>query len=423
MNIYLDCNATHPLLPAVREGLARAMGAEANFLLNPSSIHRAGQEAKKFVAEFRQFFCEQYLGRSDPDEIIFLSGATEALNLAMRAFAADKKSSNQEFILMASAVEHSAVLDTMKDLQSQALTLPVDPEGKLIASELFLAVEKAVAADQDVLLAVQAVNNETGLSLGLEEILPELYKLYGPRESLSPAQARRWKDGEKQRQRLWILVDAAQALGKMPEAQIRSLLHFADYMAFSAHKMGGPSGCGLLWIRPKAPFRAQMTGGSQEKKRRAGTFNSLGAYGFYLALKDWQEHGKLYRERLLALRNYVFEELQKIPGLHFHGKPELCNTLNFHVEGCPEESLLLALDLEGLFVSSGSACHSGSLRASHVLQAMGYADEVAYSSLRLCLGVHNTQADAQRFVEVLTQKVGQIRRARLKAQELLPELR
>lgn len=421
MRIYLDNNATHPLLPAVRAEMATLLGpsGEEDVLMNPSSIHRAGQGAKKFVAELRATL-GAFLGRGDGDEFVFLSGATEALNLAIRAFA--KSQANPR--LMCSQVEHSAVLDTVADCDPQAAMLTVDAQGQLNESELYQKIENELAQGKNILLALQLVNNETGLSFAFDKILPELYRRFGPSQSLSLSQTKKMqRAGTLREQRLWILVDAAQALGKMPEEKIRRVLHYADYMAFSGHKLGAPAGFGALWLRPGAPFKSQMTGGTQEKKRRAGTFNSLGAYGFLAALKDWQIKGAEYRDRIGEMKAWLKTELAKISGLQFHGESELCNTLNFHVEGCPEESLLLALDLEGICVSSGSACHSGSLRASHVLTAMGYDSETAYSSLRVCLGVQNTWAELKQFVEVLSAKVSQVRRAREKARDLLPEIR
>jgi cysteine desulfurase len=229
-------------------------------------------------------------------------------------------------------------------------------------------------------------------------------------------------------QRIWTLLDAAQALGKLDEAMIRRPMHYADYTALSAHKMGGPAGIGALWLRPGSPFKGQITGGVQERRRRAGTQNAIGALGFLTALRDWAENGAHYRARLTELRAWLAEELLKIEGLKIHGLgargelPGLPNTLNFHVEGCPEESLLLALDLDGFAVSSGSACNSGSLLPSHVLLALGYSEDVALSSIRASLGVETTLDELRAFAASVAAKVEQVRSSRLRSRELFGEL-
>ena len=219
-------------------------------------------------------------------------------------------------------------------------------------------------------------------------------------------------------QRLFVLIDAAQALGKMDESEFRRGMHYADYVSLSAHKIGGPAGVGALWLRRGVPFRSLITGGVQERKRRAGTANSLGLYGWHVALREWMKFGDEWRSGISALRTRLYEELKTIDGLQVHGisaagaLPALSNTLNFHVDGCPEESLLLGLDLEGFCVSSGSACNSGSLRPSHVLKAMGYSDEVALSSIRATLGVETTLEQVLAFANAVKRLVIHIRKAR-----------
>jgi cysteine desulfurase len=220
------------------------------------------------------------------------------------------------------------------------------------------------------------------------------------------------------------MLDLAQAVAKLPESHIRPLMHYADYAVVSSHKLGGPSGVGALWTRPGAPLKAQITGGPQERRRRAGTLPQLAAFGFHLALKDWMRNGPLYRSRWVAQQAWLAAELVKIPGLHLHGcgpngaLPGLSNTLNFHVEACVEESLLLALDLEGVCVSSGSACNSGSLKPSPVLRALGYGEDVALSSIRVSWGVETSQQELEKFVEILKAKIVQIRRARVESAKL-----
>lgn len=426
-SIYLDCNASHPLLPSVRESLARAILEGGAELGNPSSVHRYGQRAKRVMAEARQEL-GRFVGRSDGDEIIFLSGATEAMNLAFRGFVQDREELGRKIRLVTTQVEHSSVLDTVRVLDAGAKILPVDRHGQPNTNEVLQALEEATAQDFDVLLCLQAANNETGVSYDLEALLKEVYFRFGPgADDAAPVRGSK-KFAKAPEQKVWVLVDAAQALCKIDDATLRRVLHFADYAALSAHKMGGPTGIGALWARPKSPFRAQVSGGTQERRRRAGTPNSVGLYGWLSALKDWAANGNAYRARMAELRALAYQRLSEIPGLVVHGLgpngelPALPNTLNFHFEACPEESLLLALDLEGFALSSGSACNSGSLRPSHVLKAMGFAEAEALSAVRMCLGVETTREDIELFTNTVAAKVAQIRASRELSRTLLPEV-
>jgi cysteine desulfurase len=420
--IYLDCNATHPLLSSVREGLSQALTTQDPRLGNPSSIHRRGQKAKAAMASLRDSLC-RLLGRGDGDEFVFTSGATEAINLAMRGFRDERSSVGRRTRILASSLEHSAVLDTMADLRGDYGFVPVSREGELDEKLLDMQIQEALDQEADLLLCFQICNNETGIVLNLPEVLARLHSQFAPKPLLHLP---RLKAGRypMSPQRVWVLLDGAQALGKLDESHIRRALHYADYLALSAHKIGGPAGVGALWLRQGSPFKSQITGGVQERRRRAGTHNSLGLFGFHLALEDWIKNGEVYRARMSQLRELLARELKKIPGLEIHGLgrkgelPGLCNTLNFHVEACPEESLLLALDLDGFCVSSGSACNSGSLKPSHVLLALGYSSEVSLSSIRVSLGAESSEDDVKAFAASVAAKVKQVREARVRSQEL-----
>lgn len=424
--IYLDCNATHPLLPAVRASLADAILHDDPALGNPSSIHRRGQKTKKAVAEFRDALCRS-IGRGDGDEFVLLSGATEALNLALRGFAEERVAAGRRPFFVTSSVEHSAVLDTIASLPHPSAVIAVDRAGALLVEPMLAAIEAALARDEDVLLTLQLANNETGVAFDLDTLLSEIHARFAPRPLTHLPKEKGGRHPLPPR-RVWVLLDAAQALGKLEPARMRRALHHADYAAFSAHKIGGPSGMGALWLRPGAPFARQMTGGTQERKRRAGTLNSLGSLGFRLALEAWFKDGETWRARMQSLRDSLALELARIPGLVLHGVgpdgslPALPNTLNFHVDGCPEESLLLALDLDGFCVSSGSACNSGTLRPSHVLLAMGYTREEALSSVRVCLGIETTAEDVKAFAESVRKSAAHILESRERCSQLLPEI-
>lgn len=430
--IYFDCNATHPLLTRVRKNLAEALLVDDARLSNPSSIHKVGQKSKRMVAELRSELC-QFLGRPDGDEFIFLSGATEALNLAIRSFVADRKIHGRVPVLLTTTVEHSAVIDTFSDLKEsrgvQTHVLPVNIHGQPSHEEIFSIIQENISRSEfvDVLCVFQLCNNETGVVYNLDTLLPEIESRFGQKILRDKPRGKGGKFPLSPK-RVWICLDGAQALGKMPDDFIRRSLHYGDYMSISAHKMGGPQGIGTLWMRPEAPFKQQMTGGVQERRRRAGTPNTLGLLGFLEAVREWQTRGQEFRSHMTSLRQRLVDGLRSIDGLVLHGLdpsgnlPGLCNSINFHFEGCPEESLLLCLDLSGVCVSSGSACNSGSLKPSRVLMAMGYSPEIALSSLRATLGAESVTEDVDAFVELTRKHVNQIRASRAKAREILPDI-
>ncbi len=427
--IYLDCNASHPLLEGVRKGLADAILQSSPLLGNPSSIHADGQQAKRVFAELRTSL-GRFVGRAENDEFVLTSGATEALNLAVRGFVRSRRAAGRSARLIASTVEHSAVLDTVRAMQGEGAKLDliaVDARGALDEAAFFAALEAARAEDDDALAVLQVANNETGVAFDLEPLLARVYRDFGPGRVVPVAnKSRKSRFQETWPQSVWVCLDAAQALGKLDDSKLRRLTGSADYVALCAHKMGGPTGIGALWARASSPLEPLLTGGTQERRRRAGTPNTLGAFGWLLALREWASMGDGFRRKLRAQQRKLFDALGKVPGVVFHGvgpdgaPPELPNTLNLHVEGCPEESLVLALDLGGFLVSSGSACNSGSLKPSHVLTAMGYPREIALSSLRVCVGVETSDEEVEAFLEAFAAKVEQIRAARARAAEFLP---
>jgi len=428
--IYLDANATHPYLSEARARLAEALLSDDPSLANPSSIHRRGQKAKAMVARFRGLLCE-FFGRPDGDEFVMCSGATEAINTALWAFARERSSKNRKAVFLSTRIEHKAVLDTLEALQIQGAFqvefLEVDSAGQLQTPLVFEAVEKILQDPFcDVLCVFQIVNNEVGTAYNLPEIFSKLLESFGPKPQTKMP---RIKGGRfpLSPQRVFACLDAAQALGKMPDSYIRNCMHYADYTAFSGHKIGAPTGMGILWLRNSAPFVPFMTGGTQERKRRAGTLNALGIFGFEEALKVWMKKGDVIRANFDRQRKIIADEILKIEGLVIHGRqsdgqlPALLNTLNFHVQGCPEESLLLSLDLDGFCLASGSACNSGSLKPSHVLLALGFNEEVGVSSIRMSLGAETTDVEVFSFIESLKEKVLQIKDAREKSRVLFEE--
>lgn len=391
-----------PLLPAVRESLVHALESSYD-LANPSSIHKPGQRAKELLYQCKKELCE-YLGTRDSEEWVLLSGATEGINTILRTF----ENKNVAY----SNVDHSAVVESIAKMSwNSAFELKVKSTGQfceksLVEFESYL--DQLLLKQESCLLNWQLVNNETGVMFRLE-ILEALVRKYN-----------------QNKQTLFVLVDAAQALGKVDESYVRRAMHLADYAVFSAHKIGGPTGIGALWMREGIPFAPLVQGGNQEKRRRAGTHNTLGVVGLLAAIKDWKEKSETYRAQMLDLKKRAFGQLSRIEGFALHGELNalnLCNTLNFHFASCRDESLLLALDLEGFYLSSGSACNSGSLKASRVLLNMGVSEEDAVSSLRLCVGPQNTENEIDLFCERIAHRVQHIRESRNRWSQELPAMK
>jgi cysteine desulfurase len=355
--IYLDANATTPL---AKEVLAEMMPALAEHFANPSSVHKPGQDARALVDAARER-CALALG-CKPKEIIFTSGGTEADALAVLGARPRK--------VVTSAVEHPAVLGACAAVPEH-VAVRVAPSGELDLEELRRRLSGAS------LCSVMAANNETGVVFPIREVAALC------REAGVP-----------------LHVDAVQAAGKIP-------LDFPwDLLTVSAHKIRGPKGAGLLACRgPK--LQALIAGGHQESGRRGGTENVAGIVGLGAALARRTDPA-----RLAALRDRLQATTLEIPGAHVAGlaSPRVGNTLNVAFEGCDGETLLAALDLEGICVSTGSACSSGSLEPSPVLLAMGYSPELARGALRFSLWEGNTEEEIDRVCAVLPQVVRWARR-------------
>jgi cysteine desulfurase len=348
--IYLDANATTPLSPAV---LAEMMPALSHHFANPSSVHKPGQDARALVDLARER-CASALGCA-PRDIVFTSGGTEADALAVLGLRPSR--------VVTTAVEHPAVLGACAQV-AECVRVPVLPSGALDLDALRKALPGAS------LCSVMAANNETGVIFPLREIGALC------RDAGVP-----------------LHVDAVQAAGKMP-------LDFPwDLISLSAHKIYGPKGSGLVAARGPR-LSALIAGGHQERGRRGGTEHVAGIIGMGAALERVEPGDPTLRDRLQATA-------LAIPGAHVAGidQPRVWNTLNVAFEGCDGETLLAALDLEGICVSTGSACSSGSLEPSPVLLAMGYPPELARGALRFSLWSGITAADIDRVCEVLPQVV------------------
>ena len=377
--VYLDHNATTPTAPEVLEAMLPYFGARFG---NPSSVHAAGREARAAVDEARRAVAA--LAGAAPEEVVFTSGGTESDNLALRGVMARAVARGRTTLLV-SAIEHPAVLRTADQLAKegvQVVALPVDEDGVVRPSDLATAL-----ADHPLgLVSIMTANNETG---SLQPIA-ELAALC--RDAGVP-----------------FHTDAVQAAGKVALAFTEDGI---DLLSLSAHKFYGPKGVGALVVRRGLRVSPALFGGKQEKGRRAGTENVAAIMGMgaaaALALRELEAEAA----RLAALKRRLWEGIaERIPGAHLNGALErtLPSTLNVSFEGVDGEALILGLDLEGICVSSASACSSGSVEPSHVLLAMGRDFDLARSSVRISLGRSNDAAQIDRVLEALPGVVQRIR--------------
>jgi len=376
--IYLDHNATTPLLPAVIERMMAVLRDEFG---NPSSVHHFGQQAKALLDDARSEVAN--LIGAEPSEVLFTSGGTEADNIAIRGAAEALETTGRRH-LVASAIEHEAVLNTLKALAKRGwrtTLLTVDQSG--IASPA--ALREALAEDTAV-VSVMHANNE----IGTIQPIAELARLAHERGAL-------------------FHTDAVQSAGKIP-VDVKAL--GVDLLSMSAHKFYGPKGVGALWIRRGLRVMPLLTGGRQERSRRAGTENVAGIVGMGVAART--ASGKMEDEgrRLSALRDRLEAGiLRSVPGTAVNGSASarVPNTTNISFDRTEAESLLIALDLQGVAVSTGSACSSGTLEPSHVLKAMGFNSHRTQNSIRFSLGAANTEAEIVRVIGVLPGIVEKLR--------------
>jgi cysteine desulfurase len=378
MRVYFDHNATTPVDTQVVDRMTRILADEFG---NASSIHRFGQRAKAILDEARSAVAD--LIKADPSEVVFTSGGTEADNFAIRGVAEALEPTGRRH-LVASSIEHEAVLNTFKALARRGWTttlLPVDASGIVAPAAL-----EAALTDKTALVTVMHANNE----IGTIQPIAELASIAHARGAL-------------------FHTDAVQSVAKIP-VDVRAL--GVDLLSLSAHKFNGPKGAGALWIKRGTRITATTTGGKHERNRRAGTENVPAIAG--LGVAATLASGKLTAEsqRVSVLRDRLEREiLARVPQTAVNGAPDrrVPNTTNISFEGVEAESLLIALDLEGIAVSTGSACSSGTLEPSHVLRAMGLATHRTQNSIRMSLGAGNVDAEIDYLLEKLPKVVDKLR--------------
>jgi cysteine desulfurase len=347
MRNYFDHNATSPLRPAVKAAMLAAMDVHGN----PSSIHGEGRNARKLLDHARETLARN-LGCL-PQMIVFTSGGTEANNMALRCIGAER--------LLVSAIEHPSVLAAANATGKQVDLIPVDGQGRIDLDKL-----AGMAHGPNLLISVMLANNETGVI-----------------QDMGAVSAIARKAGAL------LHVDAVQAFNKIP---VNFGILACDLLTVAAHKVGGPAGVGALVVRDGLAIDMFMAGGGQELRRRAGTENVAGIAGFAaIANEAPVETGEL-TDQLVAGLGEVVVFSDKVA--------RLSNTTCFAFPGFKAETLLMLMDLEGIAVSSGSACSSGKVGKSHVLDAMSVAPEILNAAIRVSLGWDTTEADVARFIDV-----------------------
>ena len=378
MRVYFDHNATTPVDPAVAEVMMRVLREDFG---NASSVHRFGQQAKAILDDARSSVAT--LIGAEPSEITFTSGGTEADNAALRGAAEAMEVSGRRH-LVATAIEHEAVLVTLKALARRGwrtTLLPVGESG-IVQPE---ALEAAIT-DETAIVSVMHANNE----LGTIQPVAEMARIAHHRGAL-------------------FHTDAVQSVAKVP---VDARLLGADLLSLSAHKFNGPKGVGALWIKRGTRLTAILTGGKHERSRRAGTENVPGIAGLGAAARLAKEKAPGSLARTAALRDRLEHEiLSNVSGTVVNGArdPRVPNTTNISFDRVEAESLLIALDLQGIAVSTGAACSSGTLEPSHVLRAMGLPTHRAQNSIRFSLGSENTDAEVDYLLDKLPQAVDKLR--------------
>ena len=370
---YFDHAATTPLDRRVLEAMLPALEQGWG---NPSGIYREAQYARALLDQARDQIAETL--ECSASEVVLTSGGTESDNLALRGAALARQHAGRHLITQ--TTEHHAVLHTMEQLEREGFeltVLPVDSEGFVDADEAASAVR-----DDTILVSIMLANNEIGALQPVAEI------------------ARAVKERNR---RTIIHTDAVQAAGAV---DIRPAALGVDLMSLTAHKIYGPKGAGMLYVRRRTPLEPIQLGGGQEEERRAGTESVAQAVGLARALQLAEAERAERTAHASALRNRLWRELnEQVHPLRLNGPADwssrLANNLNVSFPGVEGESILLQLDLEGFAASSGSACSTGSTEPSHVLSAIGLDPDTAHSTVRLSLGQSNTEEQVERLARTI----------------------
>jgi len=375
--IYLDYAATTPCEKRVAD---KIQNTYSEIYGNPSSIHSIGRKAKVYIEEAREIIAD-YIG-ADAKEIYFTSGGTECDNWAVKGTASAKKDKGKHIIT--SCIEHHAILHSCEFLENNGFEvtyLPVDEYGSVEIAELKKAIR-----DDTILISIMAANNEIGTIQPIKEI-GEIAKKKG----------------------ILFHSDAVQTLGSV-RLNVKEMN--VDMLSLSAHKIYGPKGIGAMYIKKGVKIDTFMHGGAQEFRKRAGTHNVTDIVGFAEAVKMLKENGEEYAAYYKKMRdrlyNKIINEIDYVR-LNGHSEKRLPNNLNISIGYVEGESLLMSLDMEGVCISAGSACSSGSLKPSHVSEALKIEDEYIHGTTRFTVGRMTTAEDIDYTAEKLKEVVYRLR--------------
>jgi cysteine desulfurase len=375
---YLDHAATTPVDPEVAEAMSRVLHETHG---NPSSIYAEGRAAREAVDRARDEVAAAI--NAEPSEIVFTSGGTEADNLALRGALRARRDERDG--LVTTAIEHHAVIDTARDLERYAhvrlTVVGVDRQGVVDPAAIREATDERTS-----LVSVMHANNEIGTIEPIAEIGAICRDLGATFHS-----------------------DAVQTVGAL-EVDVRTIP--VDLLSINAHKFYGPKGVGALYVRRGTRLATMQTGGGQEKGRRTGTENVAGVVGLGVAMRIARQRRASESPRQARLRDRLISGVRtRVPDAVLNGHPtdRLPNNASFCIPGTEGESLIVALDLEGFAVSSGSACTSGETEPSQVILALGIDRELAKGSLRVTVGRSTTEAQVDRFVDALARVVARLR--------------
>jgi len=367
--IYLDYAATTPLAPEVREAMVDFLGTPQ---ANPASIHKAGRKSAFHLEQSRRVLADWL--NAEPAEIIFTSGGTEAINLALFGLAYAHRSRGPQII--SSRVEHAATEKTLQRLEQlgfKVRRLETDKYGRVSPAEL----EKALQEVPTALVSLLWVHNELG-SINDVQKLGELCRAHGA----------------------LVHIDAVQAA---PVMKIDTATLPADAISLSAHKIYGPTGVGALWLRSELTVEPLLRGGSQERGVRPGTPNTVGCVGFAAAVKTLQQNFASQVKHLEELRSVILQELQAFPNIQVNTPPADAAPHILSITPPPVNggAMFICLDLEGIAVSNGAACSSGTQQPSRILLELGFSPDEAERTIRISWGCYTTAEELRIFLRTL----------------------
>jgi len=391
--VYLDYAATTPVDPRVKKFIQKYF---TNIFGNTHSIHTAGQIAYQEVEKSRNFIAKML--NCEPEEIIFTSGGTESNNTAIKGVFFSQRKYNKKLHFITSTIEHHAVLEPLKFLEEnfkdevEISYVPVEENGIINVDKLFSYIK-----DNTIFISIMHANNEIGTIQPIEEIGKRLYVLNEQRK-------------KENKPKIYFHTDAVQTFCHI-EVDVKKLN--VDLLSISGHKFYAPKGVGVLYVKKGTKIEPLLHGGGHECGLRSSTVNVTGIVGLYKAAEIAKNEMEEENEKIKVLRDKLLDEILKtIPDVVVNGDLEkrLVNNLNISVAGIESESVLIALDRKGIYISSGSACSSGSLEPSHVLLAIGRDSVLSRGSLRFTLGRFTKEEDIDYVLKILPKVIEKIRK-------------